>query len=140
MIGSKSTIALILVSVLALSGCRTAQLKNINDAPYGLSAVSSPAQLSMEDYEKAIIRAGSKRNWVFQRVDTGHLVATNTVRGKHTAVVDVTFDNTAFSITFKSSSNLNHDASSNQIHPNYNHWVTNLEKDIRAEVQLARAS
>ena len=140
MIGSKSTIALILVSVLALAGCRVQPLENINDAPYGASPATAPVQLTMEDYEKAIIRAGTRRNWVFERIDTGHLVGTVDVRGKHTAVVDVKFTNTNFSITYKSSKNLNHDASRGEIHPNYNHWVRNLRKDIQAEVQLAQAS
>lgn len=140
MIRSKSTIALVLMSVLALAGCRLATLENVNDAPYGVSAASNPAQLTMNDYEKAIIRAGTKRNWIFERVETGHLVGTNDVRGKHTAVVDVKFTNETFSITYKDSKNLNHDASRNEIHPNYNHWVRNLSKDIRSEVQFARAS
>ncbi len=140
MIASKSTIALVLVSVLALAGCRVAPIENISDAPYGVSAATNPAQLTMADYEKAIIRAGTKRNWIFERVDTGHLVGTNDVRGKHKAVVDVKFTNETFSITFKSAQNLNHDASRGEIHPNYNHWVRNLRKDIQAEVQAARAS
>lgn len=140
MFGQRSTFVVLLMGVLALAGCRTAQIENVADAPYGLSASTSAARLTLEDYEKAIIRAGSRRNWLFERVETGHLIGTNDVRGKHTAVVDVKFDTETFSITFNRSANLNHDAAKNVIHPNYNHWVRNLRKDIRAEVQLARAS
>ena len=140
MISRKSTFVFALMGVLALAGCRTVQIENINDAPYGLSAASSPSPLTLQDYEKAIIRAGSRRNWVFQRVDAGHLIGTNNVRSKHTAVVDVKFNTETFSITFNRAQNLNHDASRNIIHPNYNHWVRNLRQDIQSEVQLARAS
>ena len=86
------------------------------------------------------LRGGSRRNWIFEKVEDGHLVATNDVRGKHKAVVDVKFDTETISITYKDSQNLNRDVDNNSIHPNYNHWVRNLLKDIRSEVQLAKAS
>ena len=140
MIGTKSLTALLVLGVLSVAGCRYEPVSNINDAPYGLSATSTPRTLTMEDYEKAVIRAGVRRGWVFERVEEGHLIGTNTVRGKHTAVVDLKFDAETYSITLNRADNLNHNASTNQIHPNYNHWVRNLAKDIRTEVQLARAS
>ena len=55
------------------------------------------------------------------------------------ATVDVNFDTEAFSITYKDSQNLNHDASRSEIHPNYNSWVQNLQKDIQSEIALMRS-
>ncbi|MEL7152841.1 MAG: hypothetical protein AAFN51_03390, partial [Pseudomonadota bacterium] len=89
MFGSKSTIALVLVGALALAGCRAEPLQNLNNEPFGVTAASAPSPLTLQDYEKAIIRAGSRRNWIFERAEDGHLVGTNDVRGKHKAVVDV---------------------------------------------------
>lgn len=130
----------LLVGVLAISGCRTAPLSNVVDASYGAAGTASPAALSLTDIEKAIIRAGSKRKWVFTSIAPGHLEATVNVRGKHRATVDILFNRDQFSILHKSSSNLNYDASNNTIHPNYNSWVQLLETDIRAEIQAVRAS
>ena len=140
MISTKSIAALFILGVLSLAGCREATIENVSERSYGLSATSAPKPLTLEEYEKAIVRAGIRRGWSFERVDTGHLLATNTVRGKHTAVVDVKFTAENYSITFNRSQNLRHDASKNTIHPNYNHWVRNLGKDIRQEVMALRAS
>ena len=49
------------------------------------------------------------------------------------------FDTEKFSIAYKSSQNLNHDASRGEIHPNYNTWVQNLQRDIQTEIALLRA-
>ncbi|GMG85006.1 hypothetical protein LNKW23_42220 [Paralimibaculum aggregatum] len=123
---------------LALAGCRSAPLLDIKGAPYG--AATSYQRLSYRDYENAIIRAGTKRNWVFRRIGQGHLEGSLTVRGKHNAVVDIYFDTESFSIIHKASSGLDYNPGQGTIHSNYNAWIQNLENDIRAEVQLLRAS
>jgi hypothetical protein len=50
----------------------------------------------------------------------------------HRAVVDITYDTAAYSIKYKDSSDLEYDGSS--IHSNYNGWVQNLDKAIRAQL------
>jgi hypothetical protein len=132
----KIVLLIIVFASLALVGCRgTEPIENVSDASYGLVSYSAGEPLTLEDYEQAIVRAGSKRNWVFERVGPGHLLATNVVRGKHTAVVDITFDTESFSIDYKDSRNLKYDSSTQEIHPNYNAWVDLPKVDIQTEIQ-----
>ncbi len=135
---SRFAAAAAITLALALAGCRSAPLLDIKGAPYGAAAGYNT--LSLREYEQAIIRAGSNRGWVFERLGPGHLEASINVRGKHYAMVDVYFDTVEFSIIHKASRNLKYDPAQGTIHPNYNAWVQNLESDIRAEVQRSRAS
>jgi len=50
----------------------------------------------------------------------------------HSADADVRFSPKTYSITYRDSTNL--DASGGQIHNNYNGWVQNLDREIRAEL------
>lgn len=133
-------LASILAATVAVAGCRTAPLMNVQEEPYGLSGSVAPARLALDDYGKAIVRAGAKRGWVFREIGPGHLEGTVTVRGKHEATVDIFYGTDNFSIIHKSSKNLNFDPSRNAIHPNYNSWVSLLEQEIRTEVQTMRAT
>ncbi|MEO0823923.1 MAG: hypothetical protein AAF074_26375 [Pseudomonadota bacterium] len=135
-----SLVAAVVAAGLVLSGCRSATLQNVENAPYGDTGIASARQLTLDEYARAIVRAGTQRNWVFQSVAPGHLEGRVDVRGKHNAVVDVYYDAEVYSIVYKSSQNLKYDAAENTIHPNYNSWVQLLSQDIRAEVQRARAS
>ncbi len=135
---SKLTTVAAMALALGLAGCRTTALLDIKGAPYGAS--TSYKALSLGDYERAIIRAGAERGWVFNRIRPGHLEASITVRGKHYALVDVYYDTVEFSLIHKASRNLNYDPVQGVIHPNYNNWIRNLEEDIRAEVQRMRAA
>lgn len=128
----------ILVTMLAIAGCRAAPIYNATDLAFAQPATQ--AALTLEDYKKAIIRAGAKRNWTFEEEAPGHLVGSVAVRAKHFATVDVMFDTEKFSITYKNSRNLNYSASRNEIHPNYNAWVQNLQKDIQSEITRLKAS
>lgn len=128
----------LIVTMLAVAGCRAAPLYNATDLTFAQPATQ--ATLSLEDYKKAIIRAGAKRNWSFEEAGPGHLIGSVAVRAKHFATVDVTFDTEQFSITYNNSRNLNYNAGRNEIHPNYNTWVKNLQKDIQAEITRLKAS
>ena len=48
--------------------------------------------------------------------------------------MDISHDRDQVSITYKDSTNLNYDADSGIIHPNYNSWVKNLQKAIFIQV------
>lgn len=131
--------ALVLVATLALVGCRTASVYNPQDIAFATPAVSQTAPLTLDDYKRAIIRGGAKRNWTFEEAGPGHLIGNVAVRGKHFATVDIVFDTQTFSITHKSSQNLKYDPAANTIHSNYNAWITNLQNDIQAEITLMKA-
>ena len=130
---------LLVISLIAVAGCRAGNIYNANGVAFAKPATAS-ASLSLADYKKAIIRAGSFRGWTFEEASPGHLIGKVNVRNKHFATVDVTFDTTAFSINYKSSQNLNYNADRKEIHPNYNKWVQNLQADIQKEVTRLKAS
>jgi|SaaInlStandDraft_2_1057019.scaffolds.fasta_scaffold91894_2 hypothetical protein len=137
----KLSIPLALVAALALVGCRTAvPIENVSTASYGSDAYTSAQDLSLKDYEKAIVRAGTYRIWVAKPVAPGHLEATNVIRNKHTVVVDILFNTETFSIDYKSSTILDWNPATKAIRPNYNSWVELLEADFKAEIQRLRAS
>ena len=132
----KFSLPVVFLAAIALAGCRgTVPVENVHNAAYGVAAYSSSQPLTLEDYEQAIVRAGTQRDWVFERVGPGHLVGTNVVRGKHTAIVDVTFNTETFSIDYKDSKNLKWNPSTQEIHPNYNAWIGLLKTDIQTEIQ-----
>ena len=135
-------IKLITVSaIFALVGCtgRLAPIENIDNASYGTSAFEQSKTLSLDDYGRAVVRGAALRNWVSKSVGPGHIEATNVVRGKHTVVVDILYNAETFSITHKSSQNMNWVPATSMIHQNFNAWVGLLESDIRSEVQRLRA-
>ena len=141
MLKRRFAIPAILVATLAIAGCRPlSPVNNVTNAPYGDSIYASTNVLSLDDYERAIVRAGSNRGWQFSRVAPGQLRGTVNVRGKHQATVDVTFTTQTYSINYAGSENLKYDASTNTIHPSYNSWVTLLDGEIKSEIQRLQAS
>lgn len=129
----------LLVSLIAIAGCRVAPIYNASNVSFAQPAVASKT-LELSDYRNAIIRAGANRGWAFEDAGPGHLVGKVAVRNKHFATVDVTFDQEGFSIAHQSSQNLRYDAANNQIHPNYNSWIRLLQKEIQTEITLMKAS
>lgn len=121
--------ALLLGLVLAASvaGCRTAPVLNVENAP--VVANKTP---TMQDVQSAITRAGAALGWKIEPVKPGLMQGTLNLR-THTAVVEIPYSTTAFSIRYKDSANLNYTGDS--IHSNYNGWVQNLEKGIVAQLK-----
>jgi len=132
--------ALALIAALVLAGCRSAPVYSPQGIKFAEPAVSVTQPLTLEDYKRAIIRGGARRGWTFEETAPGHLVGKLNVRGKHFATVDVTFDTREFSISYKDSQNLKYDPATQQIHTNYNSWVSNLQNDIQSEITQLKAS
>ena len=124
-------IVLTVVATLLLGACRTAPVFNVEAHPIAVSGSSHTA----DDVRKAIIRAGSRRGWIFSDEGPGKLVGTLSLR-RHEATVDVTYGKDSYDITYRDSRNLNYDEANNKIHSNYNGWVQNLVKDIGIEMSL----
>ncbi len=118
---------LIAFAAAALAACAQ-PIYNVKGAPVEGPGGKPP---TMAEVEKAIVRAGSALGWKMQPVKPGHVVGTLNLRS-HTAIVDVTYDIRTYNITYKDSVELNYDGTN--IHKNYNGWVQNLDKGIRAQL------
>ena len=90
---------------------------------------------TMENIEKAIMRAGMTLGWQVASKGPCNIEATLNIR-RHQAVVDITYDTKSFDIHYKDSVNLDYRDSDKTIHSNYNGWIQNLEKGIRAQVTV----
>ena len=123
-------IAAALLLVAALSGCRTSEVYNVQEA-----ALSTPPAAEMMAVENAIKRAGGGLGWQIKRADPdepGHLIGRLPIRS-HVAVIDIKHNTRTFSITYKDSTNLDYDPETGKIHSNYNGWIQNLRKAIVRE-------
>jgi uncharacterized protein (UPF0333 family) len=120
---------------------------NIENSPV---IAASGGSLSIEAVGNAIVAAGASKGypWTVSEKASGKLKLSTLVRGKHTVVVDVSFDTSAYSIRYSSSINMNYkrnctkpgkkDQSESKctevIHPYYNTWVQELKQAIDAEL------
>ena len=116
-------VGLLLVAALMLAGCAGKPIYNPENRAIPLTAQQFP----LERIESVIIEAGQSRQWKFTREAPGHLSAVQTVP-KHSAVVDIYFDQRTYRIVYRSSMGL--DEKNGTIHSRYNIWVRNLERDI----------
>ena len=87
----------------------------------------------MDDVAKGIMAAGVTHGWTMTVQTQGHMVGTLVLRS-HTAVVDIFYSNSAYSILYKDSSNLKYDAARKTIHSNYSSWIRNLHEAIQKEL------
>lgn len=106
--------------------------------------------LSPEEVQNRIRKAAGEMDWrVEPGEESGHIIATLVVRGKHTAVVDIAFSADRYSITYKDSINLDYNTlcmnafgerrylreEVSCVHPNYNKWVFYLNEAIYRRLQ-----
>ena len=118
-----------LCAAATIAGCYTAApIQNVKD-----TAVVSPAgkPLSTEQVRLAIVRAGAGLGWVVTDARPGVMNAKLLIRN-HTAEVEIPYSTTMYSITYKSSLNL--DEGNGKIHRNYNGWILNLNRAINAQL------
>src|SRR6476660_7965502 len=106
-----------IVMVTAVAGCTSAPIANVNDAPV---TASSGKALSLEQVRGAIVRAGGALGWRMADEGPNKLIGTLQVR-THTAVVEIPYSATSYSIKYRSSVNL--EERGGNIHKNYNGWI-----------------
>ena len=118
-----------LLVAAALAGCGTsAPINNVSNAK-----VVSPAgkQLSPVQVREAIVRAGAALGWIMRDSGPGKLTGVLMLR-THKAEVEIPYSTSSYSITYKSSVNL--DEGGGKIHRNYNGWILNLSRGIDAQL------
>ncbi|MBL3600610.1 MAG: hypothetical protein JMN25_12215 [gamma proteobacterium endosymbiont of Lamellibrachia anaximandri] len=113
---------------LFLAGCpHQAMVYNVEDA----SVVANKDGVTMDDVRKAIIRAGATLGWNMNDKGPGLVEGTIHLRS-HMAQVDIPYDAQTYSIKYKNSDNLKYDGE--KIHSNYNGWIQNLDRAIKAQL------
>ena len=84
-----------------------------------------------EQVRTAIVGAGNGLGWTMTPEAPGLVTGRIALRG-HTALIDVRYTPTTYSIAYKDSTNL--EFKEGQIHKNYNSWIENLNRDIRGRL------
>ena len=106
-----------------------APIRNIVNAPIP----PNPAA-TMENIEKAMIRAGGTLGWKMTPKGPGNVEGVLDIR-KHQAIIDITYDTKTYSVTYRTSTNLDYNEANKTIHSNYNGWIQNLDRAIQANVR-----
>lgn len=123
---------LYILALLSITvGCRTSPLYNVKDST--VPPTTSGKALSLDQVRDAIVQAGVGLGWDMRVVKPGQIVGTLHVRS-HSAVVDIPYTTTSYSIAYGSSQNLKYDAAAGTIHTNYNGWIQNLDNAIRGRL------
>ena len=117
--------AAILIALVS-NACATKPILNIENVPIATAKVLKQAQV-----RQAIITAAVSLGWQVADLRSGVLKGTLRLR-EHTAVVEIPYTNTQYSIVFKSGENLK--SNDGSIHKNYNGWVQNLDRRIQTEL------
>jgi hypothetical protein len=121
---------LLFAVAVAAAGCTSQPIYNVTDAP--VTAMSGKA-LSMNEVQTAIVRAGVPLGWQIAPEKPGRLTGRLALR-THVAVVDIEHNTKTYSIKYRESTDLNE--KDGTIHRNYNSWVQNLDRAIRAQLSL----
>jgi len=121
-------VGILTAAAILMAGCTTQPIHNVQDSPIILPPGKS---LTMNEVTTGIMRAGTRLGWQINPEAPGKLTGRIALRG-HTAVVDIEHNTKSYSIKYRDSTNLQ--AQDGQIHRNYNGWIQNLEKGIRAEL------
>lgn len=114
-------------------------LENIASSPH-----HAPEGASLGEIGQWIAVGASRGGWVLMKQEPGRMTLRLEVR-RHVAMVDVTYDETDFSIAYRDSINLNYSEKGKarfvnkrrieipgpRIHRNYNRWVNELADEIR---------
>ncbi|SMP85816.1 hypothetical protein SAMN06313540_10113 [Epsilonproteobacteria bacterium SCGC AD-308-E02] len=122
-----------LILVLGFTGCRTSNILNVPQQT--IVAPDTKKEMTQDDVFKAIARAAGGLGWIVQKQSDGVVQATLNIRD-HQAVALINYSATDYSIQYKSSVNLNYDASEQTIHSNYNGWIQNLDNAIKLQISL----
>jgi hypothetical protein len=116
-------------TALVLAACQTVvPIYSVNDT---VVSTTSGKHLTASQVRSAIITAGTSLGWHVTDAGPGRLQGTLHLR-THSAVVDIPYGATKYSILYRSSEDLQ--AADGKIHRNYNGWVQNLDRQIRTEI------
>ncbi len=144
--------------LILLIGCKAAPVYNVNQ-----SEIPVPGSISLKQVEKAILKGSKLAGWQAKPMGRGRIAATYLAkRGMLAAMVDITYDQSAYSITYRNSRNLKYTERSGEsqefddffseynpfndqnqaagqpsatVHKVYNKWVEALERKINTSLR-----
>jgi hypothetical protein len=129
---------LLLAAGAALLAPAAAQARSAPIATFENIAISAAdgRKLTLDQVKRAIIQAAATRQWA-PSVQNANTVRATYTKGKHSAVVDVAFTETSYSIHYVDSTNLGYADQGGKavIHPAYNKAVTALRQGIEAALR-----
>ncbi len=120
-------ILLIALSLFVLAACKSTPVYNVES-----SAV--PAGLSAKVVEKSIVKALIAKGWSVKANKDGRILADILVRNKHSATIEISFNDKEYSINYVDSTNLKYNATKNTIHKNYNNWIIYIDRLIQTSL------
>lgn len=129
-------LALLVCTLALLGGFTAAAHAGRAPAPlYTPEPIAIPARATPAQVEAAIREAIRERGWTGNLAAPGHFVAVLHVR-KHIAKVNIRFNAKTVTMAYRDSVLLNYAKEDGRetIHNNYNGWVMNLERGVRAAI------
>jgi hypothetical protein len=117
-----------LIVVGALMGC-SSRLAPIDNIRTNLGSGHTEAQV-----KNSIIKAGVQRKWIMNEAGPG-VIKARLQSNDYVAQTRINYSATGYTITYESSMNLS--AGGGRIHPGYNRWVRNLDRDIQVNVSAS---
>ena len=87
--------------------------------------------VTTQEVHDAILRAALSKNWQVVN-DANRKITLKYVKKVHVAACDVKYNTKEYSITINPMTTLLRD--NNEVHPKYNQWVRNLDKQIQAQL------
>ena len=92
-----------------------------------------PSKVSASAVGKAITAAATGLKWIPHTVDGKTIEAKLLVRS-HELVVNIAYSSSQYTISYKSSKNLDYNEKKQTIHRKYAEWVRNLDVAIQKEI------
>jgi hypothetical protein len=117
-------------AVFNLWGCKSAPIQNVESTPVSIRNMD----YTVEDVEKAIMRAGGITGWTMEKDKPGVILANYIGPGKsYAASVTIAYSTSTYSIRYRNSTD-NLQYGPGKIHKSYNAWVKSLDEAIRREM------
>jgi hypothetical protein len=130
---TRLTATLLLAVLVTAAACsKMRPVLNVEGHPLPPGAES----LSLDQIGRTIADGAAQAHWHIEQVVPGRMTGSFD-DGKHGATVDITYDQTAYSIALVNSTNLHQEG--DEIHKRYDQWIRRLENDIDRSLERAAA-
>jgi hypothetical protein len=107
-------------------------IENLVDLPVPIRPDGS--LYTLDEVRAGIIRGSQTRLWSAEIAEENVIRAKLNVKNKHFAVVEIPFSESAYSIIYVSSENLDYNPTRETIHRNYAKWIYRLSTSINDQL------